>query len=334
MSDYDQEEILRRKARRKAIKRRKRLALFVLSMLIIIALAVIVGLALGTGYLISGYKDYKAGLQYVEYEPTPLRLVENTFGSDSLAHMYDPVATKAPEPTVIPVVEEPVGTADEEPLPNGDTPRPTDVPHTEPTPAAHHTVTPDERYDASKHVTGLIIVDAGHGGYDGGTTNEYAEEKAINLDIAGMVKDSLTAHGFKVVMTRSDDSFIGLYERARLANEQTDPLALVSIHQNSVEDAASVKGIEAWTYNRTGCKELAALLSKCVAESTGSRDRGVGYRTNLVVTSKTTMPSAIIECGYMSNSDEAVLLMQPEYREKITQGIVRAVIEFCDTYYK
>ena len=180
---------------------------------------------------------------------------------------------------------------------------------------------------------GLIIVDAGHGGEDGGAVSSYSNESTINLDIAYWLKEELLNRGYSVYMTRIDDTFVGLNARATLANAQTDALAMVSIHQNAYPEDTTVRGVEAHTYEREGCGELGALLSKHVATAVSATDRGVFYHSNLVVTSKTTMPSVIIECGYMTNDEEAYLLTQQDYQIKIARGIADALDEFIKTFY-
>lgn len=175
---------------------------------------------------------------------------------------------------------------------------------------------------------GLIVIDAGHGDDDPGTHNEYGDEKDINLDLAYMVMTKLEGMGYSVFMTRTDDTLIGLNERAEMANSKDGALAFVSIHQNSSDDGSSAGGVEALTYNRSGCGRLAELLCECVSEATGARNRGVVYKTAVVVTSRTQMPAAIIECGFMSNPKEAELLMDEDYRNKIADGICEAISRF------
>ena len=184
--------------------------------------------------------------------------------------------------------------------------------------------------------SGLIVIDAGHGGQDSGAFNDNSFEKDINLSIAIMVKHRLEDKGFTVYMTREDDTYVGLSMRAKLANDLGNALAFVSIHQNSLDEGESaddVDGVEALTYKRSGCGELAELLLFHVSEAVGARNRGVQYKTNLVVTSKTTMPAVIIECGFMSNPEEAGLLATEDYQAKLSVGISNALEEFINTYY-
>lgn len=190
-----------------------------------------------------------------------------------------------------------------------------------------------DTYVPSGDRSGLIIVDAGHGGKDSGTFNDLGLEKDINLEIAYWLKEELEHRGYTVYMTRTDDTYIGLQKRANLANEQNNPLAMVSIHQNSVEDFEEASGVEAWTYDRKGCRELAQCLVDEVSKASGANNRGVFYRTNLVVTSKTTMPSVIVECGYMSNTYDSAKLVDEDYQVSLARGIANALDAFIDSYY-
>ena len=175
----------------------------------------------------------------------------------------------------------------------------------------------------------LIVVDAGHGGKDSGAVGtDGCEEKNINLSIALKVNVELRKRGFRVYMTRSDDTFIGLSARPAKANELGAD-AFVSVHMNSFNGKGTANGVESWTYKeREGCPELAQLLTDHVAAATGARNRGVSYAKNLVVTSQADMPSVIIECGYVSDPDEVVLLQQDEYQNTISCAIADAVEEF------
>ena len=179
---------------------------------------------------------------------------------------------------------------------------------------------------------GLIVVDAGHGGKDSGALGFGMMEKDLVLQIALQTRKALIAKGYSVYMTRVDDSFVGLKERASLANS-LDPLAMVSIHLNSYPELESVSGVEAWTYERSGCIELAQALTEKVSLETGVKNRGVYYATNLVVTSKANMPSVILECGYITNEQESANLADQDYQKKVALGVAKAVDAFVGEYY-
>lgn len=200
----------------------------------------------------------------------------------------------------------------------------------------------DEKTDSRKNKyanvipgsKGLVIVDAGHGGYDGGADDNGVVEKDINLSISYKLRDELEMRGYSVYLTRPNDEFVGLTQRASLANSLDNPLCLISVHQNSVDDASSVCGIEAWTYDRAGCTELGDAVCEGASKATRAQNRGTNYRTNLVVTSKTTMPAIIIECGYLTNPDEAAKLCTEEYQNKLAIGITDGIEAFTGSYYQ
>ena len=203
---------------------------------------------------------------------------------------------------------------------------------------AADTITPDPKAEKYKDIIpgskGLVIVDAGHGGYDGGAEANGVLEKDLNLEISYKLKDELILRGYTVYLTRPEDEFVGLNERASLANRQDDPVCLISIHQNSLdEEEGSASGLESWTYNREGCIELGDAVAEAVSKKTGTRNRGTRTRTNLVVTSKTTMPAIIFECGYVTDAEEAKKLADDKYQELIVEGIVDGIDQFVKDYY-
>lgn len=189
-----------------------------------------------------------------------------------------------------------------------------------PTPTYIPVVTPNIVQDASYR--GLVVIDPGHGGNDGGAVNGDVSEKDIDLEISLLLRDMLIEYGYTVEMTREDDSGISLTKRASFANSLKDVQAFISIHCNSVENAPEVNGVEVWCYNKPGSKELSESIVEQVSESTGAKNRGVGFKTNLIVTSKTTMPACIVECGYLSGSTEFSLLQQKDYQQRIVNGIL------------
>lgn len=176
---------------------------------------------------------------------------------------------------------------------------------------------------------GLVIVDAGHGGNDGGAVANNVTEKVVNLAIALKLQEELTKRGYTVLMTRTTDEYVGLTARASFANRQDNPVCLVSVHQNSIDESSAVNGVEAWTYKRSGCTELGDAVTEAVANRTGAPNRGTHYRTNLVVTSKTTMPAIIVECSYLTNPGEAEKIASDDYQTLVAKGIADGVDAFA-----
>lgn len=177
--------------------------------------------------------------------------------------------------------------------------------------------------------SGLIVIDPGHGGYDSGCLSSKAYEKEVDLQIALKLQSKLKSEGYEVYLTRSDDVFVGINDRADLANEQPGALLMVGIHQNS-SDNASDSGVEVWTCDKGDNGRLSEILADSVSASTGAANRGVQYRDNFVVCSKANMPSVVLECGFLSNSTEADLLISDDYQDKIAEGVVNGIEKYIN----
>ena len=145
-----------------------------------------------------------------------------------------------------------------------------------------------------------MVIDPGHGGRQPGAHYSGVSEKEINLAVALKLEALLTARGYQVVMTRSDDTGIGLYERAELANASGADL-FVSLHSNAMANAPNFQGILTYHYpsNSSGA-ELAQSIQTAVCQVTGGTDRGV-RSADFVVLRETDMSAALVEMGYMSS---------------------------------
>ncbi|WP_317326927.1 N-acetylmuramoyl-L-alanine amidase [Turicibacter sanguinis] len=179
----------------------------------------------------------------------------------------------------------------------------------------------------------LIVIDAGHGDEDPGSSISNVDEKDLNLEIALKLKSALEEEGYEVMMTRSDDTYLTLTERAEFANEVEADL-FISIHQNSYIDDSTVSGIEVY-YNESTKTEsdevLAQFIQTELVETTGARDRGIRAYDELVVTRKTEMPACLVELGYMTNKSELSLLQSDAYQYKLVTGMVNGINQFFES---
>ena len=179
----------------------------------------------------------------------------------------------------------------------------------------------------------LIVIDAGHGDEDPGSSISNVDEKDLNLQIALKLKSALEEEGYEVMMTRSDDTYLTLTERAEFANEVEADL-FISIHQNSYIDDSTVSGIEVY-YNESTKTEsdevLAQFIQTGLVETTGARDRGIRAYDELVVTRKTEMPACLVELGYMTNKSELSLLQSDAYQYKLVTGMVNGINQFFES---
>ena len=186
----------------------------------------------------------------------------------------------------------------------------------------------------------VVVIDAGHGGNDPGKIGvDDCLEKDINLTIAGKVKEILRQQDVKVVMTREEDA--GLYDeqapnkkaqdmkrRCALINE-TDPDCVVSIHQNSYHEE-SVTGAQVFYYGTSEAgKRLAETLQQSlIARADPENHRSAKENKSYYLLKKTEAPIVIVECGFLSNWEEAKKLQEDEYQNKIAWAIALGVMEY------
>ncbi|WP_172196286.1 N-acetylmuramoyl-L-alanine amidase family protein [Saccharibacillus qingshengii] len=170
----------------------------------------------------------------------------------------------------------------------------------------------------------VIVIDAGHGDHDPGAVGNSLREKDANLGIALKVEAILKKNPkVDLVMTRSDDTFLELKERVRVA-QNVNADVFISIHNNSGSSAAS--GTETY-YQRANSKTLATTLHKYILEATGFKDRKVQYG-NFHVIRETTMPAALLEIGFVSNAAEAAQLKTDAFQQRVAEAIAKGLLEY------
>ncbi len=168
-----------------------------------------------------------------------------------------------------------------------------------------------------------VVIDAGHGGFDrGGIPGQRVPEKTMALDVAQRVAKRLRSSGYRVVMTRDSDVFVSLGERTRIANQYRDAV-FVCIHFNSATREGA-NGIETYYYN-TSAAQLAANIHRHVVGDTTTENRGI-RRRGYYVLRRTTIPGVLVECGFLTNRDEARLILQSSYRERLADSIADGVM--------
>jgi N-acetylmuramoyl-L-alanine amidase len=169
-----------------------------------------------------------------------------------------------------------------------------------------------------------VVIDAGHGGQDrGGVPGQRYVEKIYTLDVAQRVKARLRAAGFKVVMTRDDDTFVGLGQRCAIANSQRDAVFLC-IHFNSApREGAS--GIETYYYSPQSASFAAAVHPRLV-RAAGTEDRHIRSRGYYVLRF-TRIPAVLVECGFLTNREEGGRIAgSSEHRQRLANALADAVI--------
>ena len=186
----------------------------------------------------------------------------------------------------------------------------------------------------------IILVDAGHGGIDSGMVGvDGLKEKGINLEIATKLKTILEKRGFTVVMTRENDK--GLYKdntknmkaqdlQNRIAMiQEYKPVLSVSIHQNSYSDP-QVKGPQVFYYedSENGKNLAVSIQEELNRQLAVIRPREVKGNKTYYLLKRSPSVINIVECGFLTNPEEAQLLKKEEYQTKVAV----AVADGIDTY--
>lgn len=172
----------------------------------------------------------------------------------------------------------------------------------------------------------VVVIDAGHGAKDPGTIGySKTKEKDFNLAVALKVGQLLGSEpNIDFVLTRSDDTFLELKDRVKIANDLNADV-FVSIHANSAGSSAA-SGSETY-YQRDASKSLANVLHKYLVQATGLADRGVKYG-NFHVIRETKMPAVLLEAGYLSNPKDEATLFSENVQQSVAQGIVNGIKEY------
>lgn len=193
----------------------------------------------------------------------------------------------------------------------------------------------DKNYDISiapKAKDKIVVIDAGHGGKDPGAVVGKLYEKDLNLDISLRLYKLLRANGVKVLMTRKNDVFVELKERADFANNAGATL-FVSVHNNAMPDP-NYDGIMTLyypsdydaSYGLTG-KRFAEIMQKELVNKLKTTDRGLRERPNLVVLNRTKMPSVIVEVGFMTNESDRIKLKEDTFRQKAAEALLEGIVK-------
>lgn len=171
----------------------------------------------------------------------------------------------------------------------------------------------------------LIVLDAGHGGSDPGAQRAGVSEKDLTMQITNQLKKRLTQMGARVIMTRSDDTFVSLEDRVKITNEN-QPDLFVSIHINALESTSSIYGIETY-YQTEQSRPLAAAIHQQLVQGLGVPDRSV-RKARFYVINHTPVPAILAEVGFISNTQERDNLGASEYQAKIADSVSAGIVQF------
>jgi N-acetylmuramoyl-L-alanine amidase len=197
----------------------------------------------------------------------------------------------------------------------------------------------------------IVVLDPGHGGQDSGTIKNGVMEKDLALDVAHRVERLLRQYGLVPVLTRSDDTFISLQNRATIANSQPDAV-FVSIHFDEAGRTAAT-GIEtyyaahpvslpervaSWLpfLQRTSSEppnlesqSLASFIQESVVVHTQATNRGTRPQQFFVI-ANVQHPAVLVEGGFLTNKDDVSKLTNADYREEMAAGIAQGILQYRD----
>jgi len=192
----------------------------------------------------------------------------------------------------------------------------------------------------------LVYLDPGHGGWETGTAHYGIVEKDLNLSISHKADDLLADYGYEVVMSRTTDEQVDLYDRPAEANAIGADI-LVSVHNNAMPGNSNVSGIETYVYapspsypplnenipyhtdpeRMQASQRLAEAIHDDLITDTGANDRGVKGAA-FVVTREAHMPAVLLELGFVSNYNEAQKLNSNGYQNTLAEAIVHGINEY------
>ncbi len=188
----------------------------------------------------------------------------------------------------------------------------------------------------------VIVIDPGHGGFDAGASSQNISEKGINLEIALILKAFIEENGGTAVLTRSRDESTADPNRPKTMSQKKSDLLMrrdlpkkcgadifVSIHLNKFSDS-KYKGAQVFCApNSKESEKLGNLLqASLIKNADPENNREMKTGKSIFILKEPSVPSALIECGFLSNPSEAEKLTETAYQRKIAWAIFLGISEY------
>lgn len=190
-----------------------------------------------------------------------------------------------------------------------------------------------------------VIIDAGHGGEDGGAEVDGVLEKDINLSIADKLADTLRLCGVRVTEIRDEDISVyddsaqtlrekkvsDLKHRVEIVNGSENNI-LVSIHQNKFDNSAYSGAQVFYSSNNDKSRVLAGSIRNSVVsllQNDNTRELKPA-NSDIYLLDNATVPAVIVECGFLSNDEERAKLLDSGYQSEMAYSIAMGVLEYID----
>lgn len=186
-----------------------------------------------------------------------------------------------------------------------------------------------------------IALDNGHGQNTAGKRTPIfpdgtvMKEHTFNRAVVQFLEKELKNNGFDIINVSPEDTDTPLSVRVKRAN-QANADAYISIHANAFGNSWNgANGVESWIYDKADAKtvRLGNLIQNALIKETQRKDRGVKKSDSLYVLNSTYMPAVLVECGFMTNKEEAMLLLSTVYRKKCAEGICKALCAYFGVKY-
>ncbi len=193
---------------------------------------------------------------------------------------------------------------------------------------------------------GIIVIDPGHGGIDGGTSKDGVLEKEINLDIAKKLKSIFIKQGYKIIMTREEDVSLesldssrksrhmrDLTARANIINNSNSQLFL-SIHVNSNLKRPATNGAivffnKKYDQNKTLALCIQDQLNNMIVDGK-KRSTHDPVQAKYYVLDYSNIPGVIVETGFISNEEERQELVKDSFRQELAESISKGVEQYLN----
>ncbi|HOP73195.1 MAG TPA: N-acetylmuramoyl-L-alanine amidase [Thermoclostridium caenicola] len=198
---------------------------------------------------------------------------------------------------------------------------------------------------ANNQYKAMVILDPGHGGEDPGAVSNYSgiAEKDINLRIALMLKEYLEADNYRVIMTREEDVLNykpgtknitekrrqDLTARRKLIDSSGADI-VVSIHLNKFEEPQYYGAQTFYPPGSAESERLAVCVQNALRENVdpSNNRKALVKKERIVILRDLVVPTVLVECGFLSNSQEEALLRTVDYQEKIARAIKKGIDDY------
>ncbi|HPU22376.1 MAG TPA: N-acetylmuramoyl-L-alanine amidase [Thermoclostridium caenicola] len=198
---------------------------------------------------------------------------------------------------------------------------------------------------ANNQYKAMVILDPGHGGEDPGAVSNYSgiAEKDINLRIASMLKEYLEADNYRVIMTREEDVLNykpgtknitekrrqDLTARRKLIDSSGADI-VVSIHLNKFEEPQYYGAQTFYPPGSAESERLAVCVQNALRENVdpSNNRKALVKKERIVILRDLVVPTVLVECGFLSNSQEEALLRTVDYQEKIARAIKKGIDDY------